>query len=103
MSCGVGHRHGSVQAWLWLLCKLAAAAPIGPLAWEPPYAASMALKSKKEKDLETRKSQDCLRSRKKASVMSLVNKLRMGAGKMGSDHVDRGQIIYMASGFNFIL
>jgi len=27
---------------------LAATAPIGPLAWEPPYALSAALKSKKQ-------------------------------------------------------
>ena len=24
---------------LWLWCRQAASAPIGPLAWEPPYAA----------------------------------------------------------------
>ena len=24
--------------WLWLWCRLAAIAPIQPLAWEPPYA-----------------------------------------------------------------
>ena len=38
VSCGVGHRRGSDPALLWLWCRLAAAAPIGPLAWEPPYA-----------------------------------------------------------------
>ena len=27
-----------------LLCRPAAAAPIGPLAWKPPYAAGAALK-----------------------------------------------------------
>ena len=31
---------------LWLWCR---AAPIGPLAWEPPYAAGVALKSQKKK------------------------------------------------------
>ena len=30
---------------LWLWCRLAAAALIGPLAWEPPYAAYVALKA----------------------------------------------------------
>ena len=35
--------------WLWLWCRLAIVALIGPLAWEPPYAAGVALKSKKEK------------------------------------------------------
>ena len=28
------------------VCRLAAAAPIRPLAWEPPYAVGTALKSK---------------------------------------------------------
>ena len=32
---------------LWLWCTLEATAPIGPLAWEPPYAASVALKRQK--------------------------------------------------------
>ena len=31
-------------AFLWLWCWLAVAAPIGPLAWEPPYASGLALK-----------------------------------------------------------
>ena len=31
-------------AWLWLRCRLAAVAPTGPLAWEPPYAVGAALK-----------------------------------------------------------
>ena len=47
MSCGVNRRHGSDPAWLWR--RLAAAAPVQPLAWELPYAASVALKSRKEK------------------------------------------------------
>ena len=51
MSCGVGHRHGLDPALLWLWCRLAAAAPIGPLAWEPPYAMGVVLeKGKKKKD-----------------------------------------------------
>ena len=32
---------------LWLWCRPAAAAPIGPLTWEPPYAAGVALKKDK--------------------------------------------------------
>ena len=36
-----------LQTWLgpmllWLWCRLAARAPIQPLAWEPPYAAGVA-------------------------------------------------------------
>ena len=42
MSCGVGRRHGSDPALLWLWRRLAATAPIRPLAWEPPYAAGAA-------------------------------------------------------------
>ena len=37
--------------WLWLWCRPVATALIGPQAWEPPYAASVALKErKKEKE-----------------------------------------------------
>ena len=35
-------------ALLWLWCRLAAVALIGPLAWEPPNATGEALKSKQE-------------------------------------------------------
>ena len=31
---------------LWLWCRLAATALIGPLAWEPPYAMGVAQKKK---------------------------------------------------------
>ena len=37
MSCGVGCRRVSDPALLWLWCRPAATALIGPLAWEPPY------------------------------------------------------------------
>ena len=39
-------------ALLWLWCRPAATALIGPLAREPPYAASAALKRKKEREGE---------------------------------------------------
>ena len=48
MSCGVGRRHGSDLALLWLWCRPAATALIGPLAWEPPYATVAALKRQKK-------------------------------------------------------
>ena len=41
-SCGVGCRHGSDPALLWLWRRLVAIAPIRPLAWEPPYAVGAA-------------------------------------------------------------
>ena len=36
-------------ALLWLWCRLAATAPIRPLAWKPPYAMGVALEKKKTK------------------------------------------------------
>ena len=44
VSCGVGRRHSSDPTLLWLWHRLAATAPIRSLAWEPPYAAGVALK-----------------------------------------------------------
>ena len=49
MSCGVGHRLGSDPTLLWLWCRPAAVAPIGPLAWEPPYDEGAAVKRQKKK------------------------------------------------------
>ena len=52
---GMGSIPGLAQwdkdlALLWLWCRLAAEAPIRPLAWEPPFATGGALKrEKKEK------------------------------------------------------
>ena len=48
MSCGVGHRRSLDPELLWLWCRPVVVAPIGPLAWEPPYALGMALKSQKK-------------------------------------------------------
>ena len=56
MSFGVGLRHGLDPALLWLWCRLAATAPNGPLAWEPPYAAGAALENAKtERERKTKK------------------------------------------------
>ena len=44
MSCGLGFRHCSDPALLWLWGRLAAASLIQPLAWEIPYVAHVALK-----------------------------------------------------------
>ena len=50
MSYGIGRRHSSDLALLWLRsAKLAAVTPIQPLSWKPPYAVGVALKSKKKK------------------------------------------------------
>ena len=49
VSCGVGRRHGLDPSLLRLWCRPAAIAPIGPLAWEPPYAVCTALIRQKRK------------------------------------------------------
>ena len=46
MSCGVGRLDPEL---LWLWRRLASTAPIGPLAWAPPYAMGVALKRQKKK------------------------------------------------------
>ena len=57
MSCGVGHRHGLDSPFLWLWCRSAAVAPIGPLVWELSYAVGMALKRQKDKTNKKNKSE----------------------------------------------
>ena len=56
LSCRVGCRCGWDPALLWLWCRLAATAPIWPLAWEPPYAMGLALKRKKKQNPKKRMS-----------------------------------------------
>ena len=55
VSCGVGRRRGSDPALLWLWCRQAATTLIGPLAWEPPYAARVAQEmAKRQKKINIR-------------------------------------------------
>ena len=70
MSCGVGHRHTSDLALLWLWCRLAAIALIGPLAWEAPYTTGAALKGQMTK--------------KKKKKMMEEELAEMGAGSSSS-------------------
>ena len=49
VSCGVDRRCGSDLVSLWLWCRPAAAAPIRPAAWEPPYTRGAALIKQKKK------------------------------------------------------
>ena len=53
MSCGIGRRHTSDPELLWH--RLAAAAAVRPLAWDLPYAAGVAIKSKKRVNREAGK------------------------------------------------
>ena len=49
VSYGVGRRCSSDPALLWLWCRPVATAPVGPLAWEPPYTTGVALEKAKKK------------------------------------------------------
>ena len=55
VSCGVGCRHGSDQALLWLWHRLVATALIRPLAWEPPYAMRVAQENGKKRQKKDKK------------------------------------------------
>ena len=60
MSYGVGRRRGwgLTLLWLWLWHRLlAAAAPIRPQAWEPPYAAGVAIKRQRNKLKKKKKTE----------------------------------------------
>ena len=60
MSCGVGRRHTSDPALLWLWRRPVATALIQPLAWEPAYAAGAAqemAKRQKNKKTTTKKTE----------------------------------------------
>ena len=57
MSCGVGRRRGSDLALLWLWCRPVTTAPIGPLAWEPPYALGAAQEKAKIQKKKKRKKE----------------------------------------------
>ena len=58
MNCGVGPIPGSDPVLLWLWRRLAAIAPNGSLAWEPPYAVDTALKRQKKKKKKKKKEED---------------------------------------------
>ena len=66
MSCGVGGNRGLDPALLWLRCGAAATALIRPLAWEPPYATGMALKSQKKK-----KKKSCVMRNEDTTMIAL--------------------------------
>ena len=69
VSCGVGCRHNQILCCCGCRVKLAATAPIRPLAWEPPYATGMALeKAKRQK------------KKKKKSIFPALNYVTKGPG-----------------------
>ena len=62
MSYGVDRRCGLDLMFMWLWHRPAAVALIGPLAWEPLYAVSVALKSQKKKKKKEKKRKEKGRS-----------------------------------------
>ena len=70
MSYGVGHRRGSDPELLWLWYRPEAAAPIRPLALEPPYSEGAALKRQKDKRGEGAKTELCHRLKFIASLFN---------------------------------
>ena len=57
MNCGVGRRHGSDPALLWLWGRPVATAPIRPPAWDSPYAEGVVLEKTKPKQTNKNKTQ----------------------------------------------
>ena len=57
MNCSTGRRCSSDPELLRLWCRLAAVAPIRPLAWEFPYGAGVAIKKKKVKKKKKKKKE----------------------------------------------
>ena len=89
MSCGVGHRLGSDPAWLWLWCRPAATALIRPLAWEPPYAAGMALE--KAKDQKKKKKRRTRIYKGKDELNTLIFIHQKAPSRMGKDKPHPGR------------
>ena len=65
---------------LWLWCRLAATVLIRLLAWEPPYAMGVALKSKKKKDAWERWSDS--RHSSRMSQADAAADLESGSGRV---------------------
>ena len=70
----VGHRRTSDPTWLWLWCRPAAAAPIGPLAGEPPYAVGTAPKRQRKKDGCANPSGCCCQKLENSKCRAVVEK-----------------------------
>ena len=76
MNCGIGHRRSSDPMLLWLQCRLAATAPIGPLAWELPYAVGADLKKVKKKKKEGRKKEIAIKTIRRKSISKSIEARR---------------------------
>ena len=58
MSRGIGCRRCLDPALMWLWCRPAATAPVGPLAWGHPYITDTALKRQKDKKKKKKKKRE---------------------------------------------
>ena len=72
---------------LWLWRRLAAAAPTGPLTWEPPYAAPVALQQKRKKRKRRKKEEE--KEKEKDGNLSLMQFASWASRK--SRHLARGR------------
>ena len=79
VNCGVGHRHGSDPALLWLCCRMAVPAPVQPLAWDPPYASGAALK--KTKNSVREKNHAVIFVKAQQDRLDLRGAIKMGMGE----------------------
>ena len=88
----------ALRIWCYceLWCRPAAVVPIGPLAWEPLYAAGVALKSKKEikrkKGRKAGRKKERKRERKKEKHSSGVPIVAQQLTNLTSIHEDAGSI-----------
>ena len=76
VSCGVGHRHGSDPALLWLWHRPTATAPIRPLAWEPPYAKGEGLEKAKRQNKQTNKRPSSKLKSSTGSVKDITKRMK---------------------------
>ena len=84
MSCGIVLRLGLDPKLMWLWYRSAAIALIQPLAWEPPYAAGLALKRQKEKKEKKKKRDPALPQDGVWDVAVAQSPSCCGCGKAGS-------------------
>ena len=70
MSCGVGYRRSLYPKLLWLWHRPVATALIRPLAWEPPYAAGVALEKTKRQKNKTKQNK---KTNKKETSNCILN------------------------------
>ena len=72
MSCGVGCRCSWDPTLLWLWRRLEATALIGPLAWDPPYAAETAQEMAKRRKKKKRKLQTSISHKHRHNVLNKI-------------------------------